>query len=580
MDSNNPFDSLPAAQSSPTQGGAPQENSSSQSSNPFDSLPAAPTAQNAYSAVGGQDSAFMAGVDNFNRMFGRVAESTLQLGAQIGSKLGGGQPMTDYANQVVNSNQNLDALAAGAAQVHPIAAGVGTGLGIAAQAVPLVASGGAAAPSLGGGVLKNAGIGGAYGFLSQPGTLEDRMNNATMGALVGGAIPIAAKGLGTAIGDVANRVGGDSQYTGILPKIFNSEAAAAKDVTAINLPKVDLQKTLNDLVPGGAESVSKVQAAGYDSLKSIQVPQDLSQTLLTNPSITSRLDAINSSVDSSLKDLPDNNLAKMDGVKKLIDHEIWNSTKTIKDPGMKSLEPGEISSLMNTRNQIVDTLDKAGASQGIDYKALRQMGEKKILYENITDALNKTPDMKGAAPMFDSTQSVQNKSIDQLFKTLAGTPAKQDYFMNSLKSAGADVGNAKTLLTRLSDLRNNPIDKLVNKVGGNTLSDSAKATSWEDVVKDMWVHMSQGKYNEDVVKLMLSGPKMQSELSHVLSQPTVGFMVGLKSLFGKVGTSTKAIFNNPVAIKASQAGPGLLGGVSAPILKSAGYLGQGASPQH
>jgi hypothetical protein len=537
-----------------------QMNASQASSN------AASSGASSSALVATDPGSFMTAVDNFNRMFGRPAEAVLDGTA----RLAGDQNMV---NQIGAYTKAKDQEASDEMGRHPIAGGIGIGAGIAGQAAVLGAAG------AGSGLLANAGIGTLYGFLGSPGTFDQRMTNGTIGGLLGGAGSLATKGIGMAAKDVGGLLGADNEFSGTLAKTFSPENSAAKDVSNVVQTKSDIQDLIKGLVPDGVDAATSKINAGYEALKPANVSPESAQQLLSNPSIAERLQTVNNSVDSSMKNLPDTSMAKLASVSKMMGDELYNDTAQLKNPGMKTLNPDDLPTLMAAKNQINDILDKEGQSQGIDYQSLRQAAEKKILYNQYSNALAKTPELKGAAPMFGDPTDIntQNIGIGKLYDTLAGNQQKQTYFIDAMQSAGADVDNAKELLTKLGSLemRNNPVEGLLNsttKEAGFSIGSEPSATiaEWG---KDFLKKITMGQYNDSVVKLMLSGPKLQGELSSILNTTGNTFASGLKDLLTKVGGATSDfVSHNPIA----GVGGGLL---ASPIQQtSAGQLTPNKTP--
>lgn len=164
----NPFDDL-----IPKANGADPENQT----NPFSDLM---PKQNATSTP--DQGAFMAGVDQFNRAFDRVAEGTLAL---IGTKT--------LRQKVIDMQKRKEHAATVSFKQHPIAGSIGMGLGEGAK---WAAYGGPS--SLTGGVLastaKTAVQQGLLGYASAPADasgdekLNNAMNNAAIGATAVGAL--------------------------------------------------------------------------------------------------------------------------------------------------------------------------------------------------------------------------------------------------------------------------------------------------------------------------------------------------------------------------------------------------------
>lgn len=167
---SNPFDDL-----IPKADGADPGNQA----NPFADLTPQANAQNAASKDNG---AFMAGVDQFNRAFDRVAEGTLAL---IGTKT--------FKQKIIDMQKRKEYDADASFKQHPIAGSIGMGLGEGAK---WAAYGGPS--SLSGGILASAAKTsvqqGLLGYASAPADasgdekLNNAMNNAAIGATTVGIL--------------------------------------------------------------------------------------------------------------------------------------------------------------------------------------------------------------------------------------------------------------------------------------------------------------------------------------------------------------------------------------------------------
>lgn len=176
------------------------------------------------------DGAFFAGLENFNRSFGRMAEGVLKRGANL---LGA----TDYANTVNNTSLALDASAAKAAEQHPMAAGVGNFVGETAKYVPaMVATSGIGAAAKGVQALSKAvGLGGASGLimesLNNTQTDSQQMDNAFYGTLTGMGGGAAGFLLGKAMSTIGNYLSPNkTPGTGFLTKVLDPDKAALNSV--------------------------------------------------------------------------------------------------------------------------------------------------------------------------------------------------------------------------------------------------------------------------------------------------------------------------------------------------------------
>lgn len=506
---------------------------------------------------------FAAGVDNFNRVFGNIAQGTMDV---VSRAMG----TTNITNSIASVNKNMNSNADAASAAHPVAGAIGTGLGVAGL-TPYVMVGGEAlgvggASTLAGSVLQNAGVGATLGGLNYAPTMADRGKNAITGGLLGGT-------LAGVIGGGAKLMVGDGEMSSFGQKVINPKQGAVDDVNTVNAPKQQLQQTLDSMVPGGIDKVSADQAPQYDALKSINIAPDTVDTLMQDPVIASKMKELNSELGSQFKDLPDNNLGKLDAVKQKIQEDMYKSTyKPNPDAQSGDLSASQLPAWKQAQAKLIGALDNDPASQDAGYQELRQVGEKKAIYSQYTRLLNDTPDVKGASPMLGGSDITTNKSIDSLFKTIAGTPTKQDMFLDQIAKAGGDVDNAKGIIKALSNLRTNSVDSIIQK---SSLSEGAKGmqgiTGKLSSFKD---NLLGGNYNNSVLKIALSGPNMQQTITNTLNNSNTARMLsGLNDLLDSVKNSpvgdviSKGVNSGTgqtLAQGVAQYGLGTVAGVAAP----------------
>jgi hypothetical protein len=227
---------------------------------------------------------------------------------------------------------------------------------------------------------------------------------------------------------------------------------------------------------------------------------------------------------SSKKSFADTNMSKLDQIKQNIDDDLYRATYTTNTANIQQAMDSETrSALTQARNQIVDTLDKAGESVNADYAGLRKIGEMKSLYSKLSDTLKQASNQKNVAPNFDPNNLVQNKSIGKLYDVLAGTDLKQEYLINAVDRAGGDVNNVKGVITLLNTLRNNPVESIVQNAGKSLdLSQAGVFNGADKLLGNTVQKLVTGRYNNAVLKLMASGPKLQSELAEALESGSIG----------------------------------------------------------
>jgi len=187
---------------------------------------AAPAAAPAIQPPPSTGNSFMDGVEHFNRQFERMAlgiqDKVLQgIGMLPGAEAGANKAR----NALATYNHMQERSAAEAAARSPKSAMAGSVLG----AIGTVAAYGGASPvaaaSLPFKMAVGAGVGAGQGYADYADTEGERIQKGVIGGVVGGAVPVIAKGL---------KAGYDSlkagETSGIVQKIFSPKKAALKDV--------------------------------------------------------------------------------------------------------------------------------------------------------------------------------------------------------------------------------------------------------------------------------------------------------------------------------------------------------------
>lgn len=459
--------------------------------------------------------AFMAGVENFNRVFGNIAEGTIDLVARAtGSK--------DLQERVANVHNSLQASADQSAAQHPIAATIGTVTGILGSAALPFGS-----AARGAGLLQRSIVGGGTGaltgFLNYAPSIQDRMNNGAVGAMLGAAAPVAFNAAGKLL---RNSTTGLSTAAGKM-MLGTAKGSAINDVNVINSAKNQVQSMLDDFVPGGKAAIQQKQDELYAGLKNVSLDDASTESLLSNTAINKYLQQMEGQELGLKTKLPNNNVAKLDQLKQNIDKDIYNTTHNINSPSIggfkQTLTSDQLGDLMQARNLLVDTLTKQGKSLGIDYASIRKLGESKALYTRLSDTLKQAANQKNLDPTFDPTNVVQNKSIGKLYDVLAGTDLKKEYLLNAVESAGGDVNNTKQIISLLNTLRNNPVDTIIANAGKSfDMAKDGLFLGSDKLLGTIVNKFTTGRYNDAVLKLVSSGPKLQENLSKALESGIIG----------------------------------------------------------
>lgn len=172
-------------------------------------------------------------------------------------------------------------------QDHPVAARVGGVIGGVASTVPLLAAAGITGPAAGAGMLarvfSGAGIGGGVGSvqglsdspdLTDAGaTLKSTAIGTATGALLGGSMPIAAKGIGLGYNALANALTGNASgiSRSIQPHLLSAMQADGPEAIAAALQRLGPDATMAD---AGTAMLGKAQGAVLNNDKARSVLMD------------------------------------------------------------------------------------------------------------------------------------------------------------------------------------------------------------------------------------------------------------------------------------------------------------------
>lgn len=491
--------------------------------------------------------AFMAGVDAFNRQFGRVAEGLLQ---GFGKVTGMGTNTIDKVNA-----QNEAQYSANKA-THPLATTIGNVAGGVGTGVMAMAAGGGV-PAAGASLAKQAAIYGTQAGLlgaSNYGTGGERIRNGiiagTIGAALGAGTGLLSKGVSAIVGKnitpetAAIRAIGDEVKTeGGLPAMI-ARGADAKDVginldptqqiggtTVGNLLKGITPNTeektaikavlgkqqqqgqdaamniIKNMVPEGTEQANTLKNQLYKDLTPLQTNDDTMKTLMSDPSIATRLKSLNTNVDSTVRNLPDNSVLKLDEVKRSLDHD-YNATSP---DGKALLNPNQQAAVLQARNKIVDSLD----AQFPQYQAARKVSERVITQRNYMDQLNKIPQQAGT----------KGATLDQMFTTLFGTPEKQTQFINDVKKTAfndqigqVEALKAQKVMSVLNDIRQSPLNSVLTKKASEGGMDMSKGIV-TPVVQGLH-RLVNGQYNHALLKMM-TDPNWQDKVAASINGKTL-----------------------------------------------------------
>lgn len=572
MASNNPFAKYVDTASNGVDSSG-QSSSSNNKNNPFikytDGQYTAPVSQQTVQPQQedpNDQGAFMAGVDQLNRAFGRVAEGAMGTLAGI---LG-----NDVAKEHISRYQQSKELeATQSAQQHPTAALTGGILGNVGAGIAY--SGGA-----GKGLLETAGKAALTGFglgaLSAPvdasasEKFNQGMNTAGISAAFGGGSYLAAKGISAAVKDVGGKISGlasglakdgdtfipkakqEVDYSagqlgepGLLKKALRPKKAAAEHLAMKvsqernpNLSSVpgqpnltpgeaiggenmrefelrtmvsdktkgmlnarqqqvterltkDVQGLLDDMTPEGAAKAKAKVKELYSGLKGVEVDQSDFDELMTNPSIADRFDELKKNVDASAetRGASDKSLTRLDAIKQHYDKEIFKA----KNPGLysdveKVVDEDTLKGLNEAKNSIITKIEKVYPQ----YKDARKVSERVHIQDMYLDGLKRIKETKGDT----------KPTLNQVYNKMFGSVDQRQYFLENVKRTGGNVENAENIIDTLSHIKGSPVNELLKK------SPNTKGvyfgTSPEGIVQQMYQRITEGFYNKELVKLMLS----------------------------------------------------------------------------
>lgn len=546
----------------------------------------------------------MSMVDGFNRQFEKAAIGTMQLGSYL---IPGTQGFRDRLSQVnqegsangfvvgeKNANQSFNknpmsysAGALGGLIGSGIAYGgpsVAVGKAVAPEAAAAIQGLQGSSPYLGAAASGAAG-GAAYGLTQPNNTFAGHLAAGAEGGVIGGLLGTVTKAaeqilaggktssavqrvispeqaaikdrayqVATELGsDTAGFSGSDISKLDSLAKDFNklgvqatpgqitkspeilgSEMSSVLDkegkrqvnwfqTPEINKTQESIKKTINSMSDDATDKIAKNL---YGQLSDKTLSGEIADDVLKDPNIAERLKMINN---SNLPEaaLPDNNVIKLDLIKQDLDKQIrWD--ESLNEVGQKSFNI--------SRNKILQAVD----SQYADiYPAARAAAQKGIIKEQYLTKLNsvKSEIGQGVDPETGAVQSL--KSINNM---LFGTPRKVDNFLEDVATVGGDVDKAKSIINVTNNLAKNELTKLLSK-STNSLGDAISTGGASGVVKEFVTNIVNGRYNDALLKLTLSGqdkwmPLIQKELSKKGGDKSLGFMKIINEVSGTTQGAT------------------------------------------
>lgn len=562
MASNNPFNKYVDTASNGVDSSG-QSTTPTNASNPFmkhtEGQYTAPVSQNSIPQQSQQpdQGPGMAIIDRWNRAFGRIAEGTI---AKISSAIGA----ENFKNKTIDYQKQQEKEAGISAKQHPIATAITAPI---ADTAAYLAFGGAAAP-ISGAVVPAIGIGSGIAagqsFLGSPAdatfkeSLDNAINTGFVSAGLGAGLSVAGQGFKAAYKDLAGKLDnalpslapkgvdygkGQLKESNLLQKTFTPKKAAEKDLAMkvsqeaspnLSLPKKgqpnltpaeaiggenmrefelrtmvsdktkgmlnarqqevigkatqDLQSTLDNMGPTKEAIAQKNKI--YENLSNVTVPQDQLDDLLSNPSIATRYKEILDTVDQTAKmrAAPANSLAKIEATREAISREIWTNKNPALVNNPKPLKPSELRALQEAYEQVNSTMDNVYP----ELIAARKTAERLQVQKLYTDALDSIKNTKGNV----------EPTLDQVANKFFGSVKQKRYFLENVERTGGNVENAENIIETIQHLKGSPVNDLLKK--SPNMKGVYFGTSGEGIVQQIYQRLTEGLYNKQLVKLMLS----------------------------------------------------------------------------
>jgi hypothetical protein len=547
------FEEQPSEQS-PVQSSVQSTGQSTAPANPFMFEGPQPAKQE-------ETSSFMAGVDAFNRQFGRMAEGILDL------------VTTGSANKAIRNVHNTEeANYARSYEQHPVAStigavagGIGSGVAYGSAAtgsLPATLIGKAAtfaashpylAASAAGGLgsaamgyldyapdqasrLAKSAVAGTVGAIAAPVVLAATRNVPGMLQKAGTAIDRFRHPNEAALNDLTATIKADlgdnasakikeslqpaidmgttrtpGQVVGGLTRANETNQAAdvASQLRARTVDRIQSEQTLkgvNDVIERIAPAGTKeLKTQLYAEMAPLKVGDDVVAQLRSNPEIATQLDNLTSGtrVPSAIKGLPDNSVTKLDIVHKQIGELLYKDAHALD----KSTSMSQVArdALQEARHQITGTLDPIVQQ----YAPARQAAQKLIMQKRYGELLLK----KGA-----NLGQNNELGIDGTWKALFPTKEAQQVFINDVIDAGGSEKQATNVITMMDQLRGNTLKRIWSR----PVESNASTVFYGNkigFVQKMIDKLTGHKYRNAVLNLAFDGNKWADQVEAVLNQP-------------------------------------------------------------
>jgi hypothetical protein len=393
-----------------------------------------------------QTGSFMAGVEAFNRQFGRMAEGGLDLvtSGNVNNAIRNthNREESQYAQTVADHRiaTTVGGLVGGvgaATAFGALGGAVGAGVGAAASKVPALAqigsdvsSGAQVIPQVVKSAANFAGGGAALGYLNYADTPEERTTNAKAAALVGAGVYGAGKAVGSVLSTLVPKEG----VSGFLTKVFFPKKAAAQDLAhRVNVDEIASgQPGMLQTAAGAAERqgipMTPGQLMQHEQLKGGGDTRNAEQSMRVDEGLKPEIAAVSNEQLSGISK----------GIKKSLDDMV----------------PGGLDNAVATKNKLYSELDgEMFANKGNPSVILSTIKDNPILSAHLDDintsSLKNLPD-NSFVKVDALKKSLDEKLWNDSNPFVDPTKKMPFYERNDLKAARDD------LLDSLKVYDNNP----------------------------------------------------------------------------------------------------------------------------
>ncbi len=500
------------------------------------------------------NTAFMDGVEAFNRQFGRIAEGTFSL-------------IPGVAQAAQGVHDNMEASYQQAQQRSPIATAIGSTVGgMAAGAAyggPLMGSPATVLGAMGRGAMTAAALGYAdYG--NQPGpppTQQTRLARAgiaaPVGAVAGGTMHLIGEAINPTepvINDTMARLRGqytdpeiaakisqantDAANTGVklgigetFPETQGVEVAALKPSAAVKNTQIapayygqvsGIKNNLTDMVSNMAPDNAKEDmqnlfgTMGQQFLdKDGAITTDPSQAVVpdiikNNPILAQKYGEVTNAQSPQLQSLPQNSIAQLHEIKDSIDNDLIKSTPNKMGITEKPLGKDPRFALQAAKNQLSNSDGTGILNTSPEYNQAMDLGAKQAIQNTYQTIMNQIKTKAGT--------SSEATPID-LRTALFNTPEKQQQFLKDVITTGGNPDQAQSVINVVDGLSKSPLKRIIN---ASYEGDSAFKRIYDNptsVAKMPLAYALHGRYYNAAVKLAID-PNWTDKVGAALQLPT------------------------------------------------------------